>query len=137
MKADTETEREIRAVLARFDAAMAARDAAAITELFSTDADVTLVGSEEGERFVGREQVRRLFTRIASQYDQLHWTWQWSAISARADVAWLAAEATVHAQIGAQRFDIPYRLSAVFERRDGRWWWQQYHGSEPARPGEG
>jgi uncharacterized protein (TIGR02246 family) len=137
MKADAQVEREIREVLARFDAALAARDATALTGLFAPDADIVLIGSEEGERFVGPDQVRQLFARITGQYDRLAWSWGWTSISARGDVAWLSAESVVQAQIGAQRFAIPYRLSAVFEKRDGRWWWMQYHGSEPARPGEG
>jgi hypothetical protein len=47
-------------------------------------------------------------------------------------VAWLTAEGTYRLSTDDERK--PYRVTAVFERRQGKWLWQLFSGAEP--PGE-
>jgi len=130
MLADAATEDAVFALLARFTKAVHARDAKAVQALFAEDADVCLFGSEGGEKAQGRQAIGQLFHWMTQQYVELRWEWTWRQLSAAGDVAWLAAEAIIHATTKEERARVPYRLSAVFERRGERWWWMLYHGSE-------
>lgn len=130
MQADSSTEDAIYAVLQRFTDAVHARDADAVMGLFAADADVCLFGSEGGEKAIGRVAVGELFRWMTQQYKELRWEWTWRQVSAAGNVAWLAAEAIIHSRTEEERDRVPYRLTAVFERRDGGWCWMLYHGSE-------
>ena len=58
---------ELRAAFAAlYEAACEQRDADAIVAAFAPDDDVTLMGSDEEERAVGREELRALAEAIAS-----------------------------------------------------------------------
>jgi hypothetical protein len=39
----------------------------------------------------------------------------------------------VHIKSGAGETSGPYRLSAVFEKKQDEWLWMQFHGSEPMK----
>lgn len=47
-------------------------------------------------------------------------------------VAWVTLETTVNISGEQGLKSAPYRITAVLERRGGRWLLAQYHGSEPA-----
>jgi ketosteroid isomerase-like protein len=50
--------------------------------------------------------------------------------------AWVNATGTVTLRgDAANDRTLPYRVTAVFVRRDGRWRWHTHHGSEPNRAG--
>jgi hypothetical protein len=45
------------------------------------------------------------------------------------NVAWVTGEGTYRLTTGGA--ELPYRLTAVLERRRDRWLWQVFSGSEP------
>jgi hypothetical protein len=99
---------------------------------FSDDADIAMVGSEAGERATGPEEVRAQFVSIYARPYRVLFDLQPGKVSAHGNVAWLTAEGTYHLSTGDERK--PYRVTAVFERRRGKWLWQLFSGAEP--PGE-
>jgi hypothetical protein len=103
-----------------------AETAAAFTE----DADVALFGSEVSERVIGPADVRAHFVAIYARPYRVLFDLQAGKVSARGNVAWLTADGTYRLSTDDARK--PYRLTAIFERRDGRWLWQLFSGSEPA-----
>src|SRR5256885_671342 len=55
--------------------------------------------------------------------------WDDVSVSAAGDVAWLWLEGALALDGRSER---AYRISAVLERRSGRWLWTLFHGSEPS-----
>ncbi len=136
MKANPEVTIEIINLLKDFSKAVENRDIDAVMKLFATDADIVSVGSEERETAVGPEEYRKFLIRAFSRPVSFSWDWGWTLVSARDNnVAWVTAEGFVITRKVGNTIETrsPYRLSAVFERRNDRWFWMSYHGSEPAK----
>lgn len=122
-----------RDVLATFDALYAAaceaRDARAIVDLFVTDGDVTFWGSEEAEQAFGPAGLREIAEAVASSPTQFSFQWRKKRVRVEGDVAWVNAVGTV--AVGEPPRTLPYRVTGVLLRRDGRWLWHTHSGSEP------
>jgi hypothetical protein len=97
---------------------------------FTDDADVALFGSEVSDRAIGPAEVRAHFVAIYARPYRILFDLAPSKVSAHGNVAWLTADGTYRLSTGDERK--PYRLTAVFERRQGKWLWQLFSGSEPA-----
>jgi ketosteroid isomerase-like protein len=153
MKADAQTEAAVMAVLDEFNNAVVTRNLNKVLDLFTSDPDVFLLGSEAGERATGPQELESFFRRVFSREVAFSWAWkEWNfSASAKCSVAWVALDATVHmsgeSEQGVTVKSAPYRITAVLERRSGqggrggkggkggrgaRWLLAQYHGSEPA-----
>jgi len=132
MKADARTEAAVMAVLAEFNDAVATGNLNKALELFTSDPDVFLLASEEGEKATGREELESFFKRVFSRDVAYSWTWKEWIVSAKGSVAWVALDARVHMSSEQGVKSAPYRITAVLERRGEKWLLAQYHGSEPA-----
>jgi uncharacterized protein (TIGR02246 family) len=122
-------------VLASFDALFAALlehgDADEAMALFA-DEDVLFLGSGRAEQALGREALARLFAEIVEIGDALTFEWAHRQLQVEGDAAWVSAIGTYrYAPPGESPTGGPYRVTAVFVRRDGRWLWHTYSGSEP------
>ena len=121
---------DLEELLDRLTAAVGDRDGAVALELFADDADTSLVTSEE---FVarGREWVVRLFELYAEGDTTFSWQWDRREVAESGDVGWILATG-VETMVGADHgHELPYRLTLVCERRDGRWLIRHFHGSSP------
>ncbi len=118
-------------MLERFCSGFAARDVDAIIQLFAPDADIVMVTSEE-PLLRGPEEVRAFLHRYAQGSTTYSWTWDRRDVSAAGAVGWLLAEG-VETAAAAEGGDEkhPYRMSMVCEKRNGRWFLVQVHGSSP------
>jgi ketosteroid isomerase-like protein len=128
MRADAETERAVFAAVDALLDHLAARRLEEALAAFLPDPDAALYGSEVGEVFVGRAALRTFFTALFRRPTGPRFMLTDRHASVRGDVAWFTAAARV--AIGDQVF-APYRLSGVLEKRDGRWLWALFNGSEP------
>jgi ketosteroid isomerase-like protein len=125
-------------VLARFDAFDEAltgrRDAAAALALFVADDDIVMWGSGRQEVALGRPAVKRLFEQIGASTSaaKLSFRWQSRQVRIEGDVAWVNAVGEFvdeHPERGTETG--PYRITALFLRRQGEWFWHTHSGSEP------
>jgi hypothetical protein len=96
---------------------------------FSEDADVSLFGSERSDTSLGAGAIRQHMAEIYARPYRVLFDLQPGKVSSRGNVAWLTANGTLRLSTDDQR--LPYRLTAVFERRVDRWLWQLFSGSEP------
>ncbi len=110
-------------------AAIAARDLPQTLVCFSTDREVSVLGSESGEAAVGLDEVAAFLDRLYTKPEGYRFTFPERQLSIRGDVAWLAAEGEV-TQPG-EAMPVPYRLVAVFLRSDAGWRIVLWAGSEP------
>lgn len=98
---------------------------------FAPDAEVLLVGSENGEVVEGPGALRDFFTRVFRAPANVGWEWRKVRISSCQDVAWLFAEGEVVIVADAKPQRRPYRLTGVLQRQGKKWLWRHFHGSEP------
>lgn len=116
-------------VLGELRAAIADRRLEGALTLFAPDADATLIGSSVGELARGPLEMRAFLERLFDSARAVSWEWDDVSVSACGDVAWLWLEGALMLDGRSER---PYRISGVLERRQGRWLWTLFHGSEPS-----
>lgn len=131
MKADDSVRTEILAVLDRCNEAVAARNLGATLELFATDPDVQVYGSEQNELAMGPAEVRQFFAHIHERPVGFAWEWDQRQVSAAGDIAWFVADGNVILSEGPEKRRAAYRFSGVLERRQARWLLLLLHGAEP------
>ncbi|HEX4717974.1 MAG TPA: nuclear transport factor 2 family protein [Thermoleophilaceae bacterium] len=128
MQADAHTREEILLALGEFRAAVSQRRLEGVLSLFAPDADATLIGSSLGEIARGPIELRRFLQQLFDAAQTVAWEWDDVSVSAAGDVAWLWLEGAL---VLDGRSNRAYRISGVLERRQGRWLWSLFHGSEP------
>jgi ketosteroid isomerase-like protein len=128
VQADAATRSEILLALGEFRAAVRERRLEGALALFAPDADTTLIGSEVGEIARGPMEIRPFLEDLFDQPQTFSWEWDDVSISSSGDVAWLWTEGALVINGRSER---PYRITGVLERREGRWLWSLFHGSEP------
>jgi len=96
---------------------------------FADDADIALYGSEPGDVAVGHDAIRAHMVAIFARPYRVLFDLEPGKVSAHGNVAWLTAQGTVRRSTDDERH--PYRVTAVLERRRGKWLWQLFSGSEP------
>lgn len=137
MKANAQTEADVKAALARLAECYAKRDLEGLLALMAPDADHVMYGTQADEKRVGLEEIKRQAQRDWSQTDAASMEFGWISVSASNGVAWVAADMTFKVEAGGQAMAVPGRLTAVLEQRDGRWLFVQSHVSMPAPGAEG
>ena len=130
MRADADTETELMEVLERFCSGFADRDAEAVIRLFAPVPDVVVVTSEES-LLRGPVELRRFLGGYIDGPTTYSWVWDRHEVSTAGSVGWLLAEGTETAATEDRLEQHPYRMTMVFERREGRWLVMQVHGSSP------
>jgi uncharacterized protein (TIGR02246 family) len=130
VRADVQTEAELLEILERFCSGFAAGDAEGVVELFVPDADVVMVTSEES-LLRGPDEVGAFLHRYVQGTTRYSWTWDRCDVSAAGAVGWLLAEGKETSAAEGREEKHPYRMSVVCEKRKGRWFLVQIHGSSP------
>lgn len=130
MASEPETLEAIRRKIGRMSALLAARDEAIVGEIWSPG--FRLVGSEQGEVAADRGRLENLFRMLFARPVRYSFDFAVFEVDRHGDVAWLFAEGDLVAEGGEHKQRFPYRLTAVFVRKDGDWQWRLFSGSEPA-----
>lgn len=132
MKADKQTEAEIKAILQRLTDAYGKRDLQGVLACFASDADVVLYGTGADEKRIGPDQIRTQVERDWAQTETAAMSFAWISVSAAGAVAWAAVDGTFKLRAAGQAMAIPARVSFVFEKRGGQWLIVHSHFSTPA-----
>jgi len=131
MKADAATETAIKKILEDLSDSLSSRDVQRALGLFASDADIVLLGSEEGEKAIGSRELENFLGRLFSRPMAYSLEWMWFLVSMEGSVAWVVAEGFVHARTADQHVSSPYRLTMVLVKRGDKWLIMHWHGSEP------
>ena len=129
MVADAQTREEILFTLGEFRAAVSQRRIEGALTLLAPDADLAIIGSSAGELARGPVEVRPFLETLFADERSFSWEWDDVSVSSCGDVGWLWTEGALVIDGRSER---PYRISAVLERRQGRWLFCLFHGSEPS-----
>jgi len=132
MKADAKTEAEVMNVMSQSMEAFVRRDLDALLSLYARDPDLVVIGTGKDEKRVGFDEVKSLFERDLTQFNDASFRFGWHSVSAAGPVAWVAADLVLDLETGGQEVSLQVRLTNVLEKRAGRWVIVQEHGSVPA-----
>jgi len=94
-KPDPKVVEEVKGLLARHDKALNEKNIDDLLKTFSTGADTVVLGTGEGERFVGQEAIKAAYTEMFKDYDVntlvVNCDWKTGGSDAAGTVAWMAA----------------------------------------------
>jgi uncharacterized protein (TIGR02246 family) len=129
MKADPKTEAEVKAALDRAFVAFVDGDVDGWVDLVVPDADLAWIATGPAEFAVGRTQLRELLEKSLEGTSHRTAELSWLTVSAQGDIAWITGEATIGARAGGRDIPLPFRLTGVFVKREGRWLIANIHQS--------
>jgi len=132
MKADVKTEAEVMNVMSQSMEAFVKRDLDALLSLYSHDPDLVVIGTGGDEKRVGLAEIKALFERDFTQFDDASFKFGWHSVSAAGSVAWVAVDLILNLKASGQETSLQVRLTNVLEKRAERWLIVQEHGSLPA-----
>jgi len=132
MKADAQTEAEIKSLVEDVWEEYARKDLEACMGLWTTDADLVAIGTGADELRLGPEELRRSLRRDFEQAENIKTAIEWLSISAAGKVAWSAANARLTATVNGEATTIACRMTNVYEKRNGTWRIMLLHLSLPA-----
>jgi len=132
MKADSQTEAEIKALIEGVWKEYTRKDLDACMSLYSSDPDVVAIGTGADELRIGPEELRRGLRRDFEQADNIEITTERLRISAAGNVAWSAANIQLTATVNGDIATLQCRLTNVYEKRNGAWRIMLFHLSLPA-----
>ena len=135
MKANSRTEREVKARITELADAYAKRDLKGTLACFAPDADVVLYGTGADEKRIGMEEIRMQVERDWAQTEQAAMAFEWISVSGAGKVAWVAVDGSFRFKANGQDGSFPARVSFVLEKRGARWLIVHAHFSTPA-PGQ-
>jgi ketosteroid isomerase-like protein len=132
MKADKNTEAEVRAALTKFTDSYARHDMETLTACIAPDPDVVMFGTGADEKRIGRTEIQLQARRDWAQTEAISMVFDWISISAAGPVAWAAVDGAFKIGAGGEEFRMPVRGSFVLEKRNGEWLVVHGHFSAPA-----
>jgi len=132
MKADMATEKAVMKILQDLSDGLTSRHVQRVLDLFATDADIVLLGSQAGEKAIGRRELENFLERLFSRSMVISFEWKWHLVSIKGSVAWVVAEGLIHWKSANQHQSFPYRATIVLKKKGEKWLIMHCHGSEPA-----
>jgi len=120
------------AVLNRLFRAYEERKIDDLLALLAPDPDVVLIGTGVDEKRVGRDEIKALAERDWTQSEASSFEFGWTSVSKAGSVALVAADGNMHVKTAEQEAAFPLRLTAVLDKREGKWLVCQFHLSAPA-----
>ena len=133
MKADAKTEAEVMNALKQCFQAFATKDIDSMMAFFAPDPDVVMIGTGGDERGVGFDEIKAIFERAFSQFDEASFDFGWNSVSIAGPLALLATDITFHVEASDREVSQKIRLTSVMEKRGDSWLILQAHDSVPDR----
>ena len=133
MKAEPEVESEVMDGVKQCFAAFARKDLDAFMAHFAPDPDVVVIGTGGDERGVGLAEIKAIFERAFSQFDEASFDFGWHSVSVAGPLVLLATDVAFHVKAGGREVSRQIRLTGVMEKRGDRWVVLQSHDSVPDR----
>ena len=133
MKADEKTEHAVMNVVKQCFEAFGRRDLDALLAFFAPDPDVVVIGTGRDEKGIGLAEIKAIFERAFAQFDAASFEFGWRSVSVTGPLAWLATDVSYRVKAGDRESNRQIRLTALMEKRQGRWLILQSHDSIPDR----
>lgn len=124
---------EIRGTLAQHDKALGEKNLNALMATFIDDPDTVVLGTSNGERWVGPENIRNAYTEIFKDYDPntLDAKCDWKTGQYIGDLAWMAATCQAQDSLKGKARKYELNVTAAMLKQDGKWRFAMLHMSNP------
>jgi ketosteroid isomerase-like protein len=135
MNADAKTKAEVLQTMREMWKAYGRLDADGVLAVYAPDPDIVVFGSGADEVYIGPKQAKRGLKRDFAQVRSVKVRLSKVRISAAGKAAWLASNCLFTVHVAGCDIDMAGRLTAVLEKRKGRWLIVQSHFAMP-NPGQ-
>src|SRR5688500_11592464 len=124
-KPDPKLVEEVKAMLAKHDKALNDKNIEAVMSTFSTNPNTVLLGTGEGERFIGPQSIKEAYTEIFKDYEPgtliSNCDWKTGETDAAGTTAWLAATCKLQDSMTNKKLDYVLNASGALEKQSGDW----------------
>ena len=129
---------EVKTTLAKHDKALNDKNLDAVMSTFSTNPQTVLLGTGEGERFVGDQAIKEAYTEIFKDYDPgtliSNCDWKTGETDAAGTTAWLAATCKLQDSMKGKKRDYVLNVSGALEKQGADWRFVMLHMSNSPSP---
>ena len=138
-KTDPRVVEEVKATLAKHDKALNDKNIEAVMSTFSNNPNTVMLGTGEGERFVGQQAIKEAYTEIFKDYDPgtliSNCEWKTGETDPAGTTAWLAATCKLQDSMKNKKRDYVLNVSGALEKQGGDWRFVMLHMSNNTSSG--
>ena len=99
--------------------------------LFDNTDNIMLIGSDSGEIYKGKDQIKGWLNKIF-KYAGFSWEMKRIDIDYSGKTAWVFVDGTMIVKIHqGKTIRKPYRFSGIMVKKNNKWKWRFFDGSEP------
>jgi ketosteroid isomerase-like protein len=135
-KPDPKLLEEVKAMLAKHDKALNDKNIEAVMSTFSTNPNTVMLGTGEGERFVGQQAIKEAYAEIFKDYEPgtlvSNCDWKTGETDVAGTTAWLAATCKLQDSMKNTKRDYVLNVSGALEKQGGDWRFVMLHMSNSA-----
>jgi ketosteroid isomerase-like protein len=124
-KADPKVVEDVKGMLAKHDKALNDKDLDAVMATFAVDPRTVVLGTGQGERFVGTDAIKQAYTEIFKDYDkgtlETSCDWKTGGADDSGKMAWLAATCQAKDSMKGVKREYVLNVSAAVVKQDSGW----------------
>ncbi|MCM3870375.1 MAG: nuclear transport factor 2 family protein [Pyrinomonadaceae bacterium] len=132
-KEDPAVVEEVKAVLQKHDKALNDKNVDAVLATFSNDPRTVVLGTGEGERFVGEQTIREAYTEIFRDYDPgtliTNCDWKTGGVDSAGTTAWVAATCQAQDSLKSKKREYVLNVSGALRKEGDGWRFVMLHMS--------
>ncbi|MCX6230925.1 MAG: nuclear transport factor 2 family protein [Bacteroidetes bacterium] len=122
---------EISETLKSWNMAAKNADVNQAMSLFDTTATIILIGSDSGEVYKGKEQIKKWLGQLF-EVGSFSWEMNRIDIDNNGNTAWVFMDGKMIVNFhNGKRKITPYRFTGIMVRKKGEWKWRLFDGSVP------
>jgi ketosteroid isomerase-like protein len=138
-KPDPKLVEEVKATLVKHDKALNDKNIEAVMSTFSTNPNTVLLGTGQGERFLGQPAIKEAYTEIFKDYDPgtliSNCDWKIGETDPAGTTAWLAATCKLQDSMKNKKREYVLNVSGALEKQGGDWRFVMLHMSNSTSNG--
>lgn len=122
---------EVKDVFARYDRSLNEHDLAGVMATYAPDNNTVLLGTGEGERWLGKAEIQAAYAELLKSFDpgtrEMRCTWTRSEV--KGSLAWMASMCWISDFLKNEKREYGTNLTVVLEQLDGKWYFRVVHFS--------
>ena len=128
---------QIVALLQQHDSAMNQHDLDGIMSVYAPTANIVMMGTGPGERWVGKDEIKGAYSEIIKDFDKGTSTHDcyWKTGEIEGNSAWVASMCKFADSKDGKKREYELNVSGVLRRIGGKWYFQSLHFSNLTCPG--
>lgn len=131
--ADPNAVENAKAVLQKHDKALNDKNLDALMSTFSSDPKTVMLGTGEGERYLGQQTIREAYTEITKDYDAgtlvTNCDWKTGGMDDAGTTAWVAATCSCEDSLKGVKRKYVLNVSGALEKKGNDWRFVMLHMS--------